>query len=74
MVFHRIDDAKDHGILGQRGLDSAVLKRAVCLPFMFSRVVGKDRAARTVLVSAGKRSDSSNVKCELTNTPMKKEL
>ena len=41
---------------------------------MFSRVVGKDRAARTVLVLAGKRSDSSNVKCELTNTPMKKEL
>ena len=42
------------------------MKRAVCLPFMFSQVVGKDRAARTVLVLAGKRSDSSNVKCELT--------
>ena len=41
---------------------------------MLSRVVGKDRAARTVLVLAGKRSDSSNVKCKLTNTPMKKEL
>jgi hypothetical protein len=50
------------------------LKRAMCLPFMFSRIVGKDRAARTVLVLAGKRSDSSNLKCELTNTPMKKEL
>ena len=41
---------------------------------MFSRVVREDRAARTVLVLAGKRSDSSNVKCELTKTPMKKEL
>ena len=41
---------------------------------MFSRVVREDRAARTVLVLAGKRSDSINVKGELTNTPMKKEL
>jgi hypothetical protein len=29
------------------------LKEAVCLPFMFSRVVREDRAARTVLVLAG---------------------
>jgi hypothetical protein len=39
--------------------DRAVLKEAVCLPFMFSRVVRENRAARTVLVLAGKRSDSS---------------
>lgn len=41
---------------------------------MFSRVVGEDRIARTVLVLAGKRSDSFNVNAKLTNTPIRKEL
>jgi Transposase IS116/IS110/IS902 family len=50
------------------------LKEAVCLPFMFSRIVREDRAARTVLVFGGEAFSFNTVKCELTNTPMKKEL